>query len=248
MKSLIWIRSLIFFVFQISTMVFFSLTGQVFWLGSAKLRYHYLHYWARMVVVGMRLICGVKYRVHGLENLDQSKAGIILARHESTWETFAFQEFPPPQSYVLKQELLKIPVFGWGLRLMSPIAIDRGAGHKAMKQVLEQGVEKLKNGFWVVIFPEGTRMPYHKLGRINAGGALLAKKSRAPVYLVAHNAGKVWPSGSFLIQPGLIDVYISPPLDVSDLTVEEINQKTEEWFRAHSDISNDSIAEETLTN
>lgn len=242
MKALNWIRSWLFLVFEIVTVIFFSVVGQLFWLVNAKTRYHFIHYWARGCVAFLKIVCGVKYEVHGLEHLDTSKSGLVLARHESTWETFAFQKFLPPHAYVLKQELLRVPFFGWGLKLMSPIAIDRGAGRKAMKQVLDQGVARLADDFWVVIFPEGTRMSSQTLGKINSGGALLAKKAKVPVHLIAHNAGTVWPSGRILIHPGKVDVYISPPLDVSDMTVEEINQKTEEWFRTHSAIVEDSTA------
>lgn len=244
MKIITFFRSLIFAVLQITTMIFFSVTGQLLWLASVRTRYRYLHYWARFLIAAQKVICGVRYRVHGLEHLDKSRTGVILARHESAWETFAFQEFFPDQSYVLKEELLRIPFFGWGLKLMNPIAIDRGAGRKAMKQVLEQGTDRLQNGFWVVIFPEGTRMPYSELGKINSGGALLAKKAKAPVYLVAHNAGKVWPKSSFMIQSGMIDLYISPLLDVSSLKIEDINQKTEEWFRTYSDIEDKNMSTE----
>lgn len=247
MKLITFIRSVLFASLQITSMVFFSVVGQIFWLFSAHTRYHFIHYWARFCIWWMRLTCGVKYRVHGMENLDQSQAGVVLARHESTWETFAFQEFFPHQSFVLKEELLRIPFFGWGLRLMNPIAIDRGAGRKAMKMVLEQGVQRVNDQFWVVIFPEGTRMPHHQLGKINPGGALLAKKAKVPVYLVAHNAGKVWPSGSFMIESGVVDVYISEPLDVSDLTVEQINQKTEDWFKAHTEVEVNETPEEAST-
>ena len=149
------------------------------------------------------------------------------------WETLAFQAIFPRQAYVLKRELLKIPFFGWGMALLNPIAIDRGAGRKALNQLVKEGSARLQQGDWVVVFPEGTRMPAGELGKINIGGAMLATKAKAPVYLVAHNAGSYWPKNSFIKTPGTIDVYISPPLDVADMSASEINQQVENWLSQH---------------
>ncbi|KDN95726.1 hypothetical protein EI16_05370 [Hydrogenovibrio marinus] len=227
------IRSIIFFTGQIITLIFFVTTAQVLWVASPSARYAYIHLWARFTIRWLKWTCGVKYQVYGRENLDVSQPGVILAKHESAWETFAFQEFFPRQTFVLKQELLKIPFFGWGLRMMGPIAIDRKAGRKSMMQVINQGNEKLAEGVWVVIFPEGTRTSYGKIGKINTGGAILANRSKAKTYFVSHNAGQCWPSGSLLIHPGMIDVYISPSIDPTAFSVEEINQQLEDWFRTH---------------
>lgn len=236
MKLITYFRSVLFYIGQITALVFFVTTSQVLWLASAKARYGYIHLWARWNIRWLKWTCGVRYEVHGAENVDKSQAGLILARHESAWETFAFQEFFPRQTFVLKQELLKVPFFGWGLKMMGPIAINRNAGRRAMKQVIDLGMDKLAKGIWVVIFPEGTRMKAGKKGKINAGGALLAQKSQALTYLVAHNAGHCWPSGSFLVYPGKIDVYISPPFKAGEMTVEEINTKLEDWLNRHLEL------------
>jgi len=211
--------------------VLFSVLGQLTRPFSFKTRYHFMHYWARFCVVWLRITCGVKYRVHGAENIDSTQTGLILARHESAWETLAFQKIFPRHAYVLKRELLKIPFFGWGMSLLNPIAIDRSAGRKALNQMLSEGVERLHGEDWVVVFPEGTRMPAGELGKINIGGSMLAGKAKVPVYLVAHNAGSCWPKNSFIKKPGTIDVYISEPLDVSVLKTAEINEKIAEWFK-----------------
>ncbi|WP_024850383.1 lysophospholipid acyltransferase family protein [Hydrogenovibrio kuenenii] len=233
MKLLTVFRSSIFFAGHIATLIFFVVTAQVLWVAPASVRYAYIHLWARFTIRWLKWTCGVNYQVHGRENIDLSKSGVILAKHESAWETFAFQEFFPRQTFVLKQELLKIPFFGWGLKMMGPIAIDRKAGRKAMKQVIDQGTEKLAQGVWVVIFPEGTRTRHGKIGKINAGGAILAQRSGVNTYFVSHNAGQCWPTGSLLIYPGTIDVYISSPIEPSEFSVEEINQQLEDWFKAH---------------
>jgi len=231
MKIIWFLRSVLFALGQGITLVLFSVLGQLTRPFSFKTRYHFMHYWARFCVVWLRITCGVKYRVHGAENIDSTQTGLILARHESAWETLAFQKIFPRHAYVLKRELLKIPFFGWGMSLLNPIAIDRSAGRKALNQMLSEGVERLHGEDWVVVFPEGTRMPAGELGKINVGGSMLAGKAKVPVYLVAHNAGSCWPKNSFIKKPGTIDVYISEPLGVSELKTAEINEKIAEWFK-----------------
>jgi len=233
MKVIWFFRSVLFVAGQTMTLVFFSVFGQLLRPFSFKARYHFMHFWARFCLVWLRLTCGVRYEIHGQDNIDPEHAGLILSRHESTWETLALQKIFPRQAYVLKRELLKIPFFGWGMALLNPIAIDRGAGRKALNQLVSEGKSRLDAGDWVVVFPEGTRMPPGKLGKINAGGSLLATKAKAPVYLVAHNAGTCWPKNSFIKRPGLIKVYISPALDISEMSASEINQQAEAWFKSH---------------
>ena len=234
MKAMALIRSVIFAIGQMTTLVIFSVLGQLTRPFSMKVRYGFMHYWAVINVHWLRWTCGVKYRVHGAENIDRTKSGLILARHESAWETLYFQVLFPRQAYVLKEELLKIPFFGWGMALLNPIAIDRNAGRKALKQILTEGTERLHSGDWVVLFPEGTRMSPNELGKINIGGTMLAQKAEVPVYLVSHNAGSFWGKNSFIKMPGVIDVYVSPPLmpeEIKALTTEEMNQKIADFYR-----------------
>ncbi len=231
MKIIWFLRSVLFAIGQGTTLVLFSLLGQLTRPFSFKTRYQFMHYWARFCIVWLRITCGVKYRVHGAEHIDRSQTGLILSRHESAWETLAFQQFFPRHAYVLKRELLKIPFFGWGMALLNPIAINRSAGRQALNQMLKEGVERLHNDDWVVVFPEGTRMPAGELGKINVGGSMLATKAKVPVYLVAHNAGTCWPKNSFIKKPGTIDVYISQPLDVSEMKTADINAQIEAWFK-----------------
>ncbi len=233
MKVIWFLRSVLFVTGQSVSMILFSLIGQGTRFCSLKTRYHFMHHWALFGLVWLRWTCGIRYRVHGREHINTEQAGLILSRHESAWETLALQEIFPRQAYVLKKELLKIPFFGWGMALLNPIAIDRSAGRKALMQLVSEGKERLNNGDWVVIFPEGTRMPSNQIGKIHGGGALLATKASSPVYLVSHNAGKYWAKNSFIKRPGVIDVYISPPLDVSGMSSSEINKKVEAWFTSH---------------
>lgn len=233
MKVVWFLRSLIFALGQVATLVVFSVVGQLTRPFSFKTRYQFMHYWARFCILWVEWVCGIKYRVHGAENINPKKSGLILARHESAWETFAFQKIFPRHAYVLKRELLKVPFFGWGMALLNPIAIDRGAGRKALNQLVKEGRQRLEQNDWVVVFPEGTRMPAGELGKINIGGAMLAAKAKVPVYLVAHNAGSFWPKNSFIKKPGCIDVFISQPLDVADMSASEINQQVEDWLSKH---------------
>lgn len=233
MKVIWFLRSLVFAVGQVISLVLFSVLGQLTRPFSFSVRYRFMRMWSLFCIWLAKWVCGIRYQVHGLEHVDANKAGLILARHESAWETLFFQKIFPQQAYVLKRELLKVPFFGWGMALLSPIAIDRGAGRKALMQLVNEGTERLGKGDWVVVFPEGTRMPVDKVGKINAGGSMLATKAKQPVYLVAHNAGQCWPRNSFIKKPGTIDVYISEPIDVSELSVADLNQKIEEWLRSH---------------
>ena len=152
-------------------------------------RYRFISGWSRIALHALRLICGVRWRVEGREHLP-AVPSVILAKHQSAWETLAFQEIFPPQAHVLKRELLRIPFFGWGLALMSPIAIDRGRGLSAMRQIERRGKRRLSQGFWVVVFPEGTRVAPGGRRKYQLGGAWLAGKAGATVVQVAQNAGK----------------------------------------------------------
>lgn len=247
MQLIYFIRSCLFAAGQISTMVLFSLLGQLTRPFSLKTRYHFMHYWARFCIWWLKITCGVRYKVHGLEHVDASKSSLILSRHESAWETLAFQKLFPRQAYVLKRELLKIPFFGWGMKLLNPIAIDRAAGRKALNQLLKEGVERLHGDDWVVLFPEGTRMATDKQGKINVGGAMLALKAQVPVYLVAHNAGQFWSKNSFIKRPGVIEVFISEPLDTENLSLAEMNEKISDWFSQTIQVADKAVSKATIT-
>jgi 1-acyl-sn-glycerol-3-phosphate acyltransferase len=155
---------------------------------------------------------------------------IILSKHQSAWETLAFQVIFPPQVWVLKKELLWIPLFGWGLAMLSPIAIERGSGPRALRQMREQGRDRLAAGFCIVIFPEGTRVAPGERRDYHAGGAWLAVQTGVPVLPVAHDAGTVWRRNALLKRPGLVTVSIGEPIAPQDLTPQELNARVEEWI------------------
>lgn len=191
-------------------------------------RYRLISAWARFQLIMLKHLCRLDYRVEGREHLPGG-AAIILAKHQSAWETIAFQEIFPPQTWVLKRELLWIPLFGWALALLRPIAIDRGAGRRAIEQVIEQGRERLQSGIWVVVFPEGTRVAPGTRKRYAMGGAVLAAETDYPVVPVAHNAGSFWLRRGFLKRSGTVRVVIGPVIDSRGKTAEEIIRRTEEW-------------------
>lgn len=179
----------------------------------------------------LRVTCGINYRVLGAEHIPKTPS-IVLSKHQSAWETLAFQKIFPPQVWVLKKELLRIPFFGWGLAMTSPIAIDRNTGKAALEQVVEQGMDRLKQGFWVVIFPEGTRIAPGKKGKYRIGGAWLATHTNVQVVPVAHNAGEFWGRNSYIKRPGTITVSIGAPIDPTGMEAGELNAKVEEWIEA----------------
>jgi 1-acyl-sn-glycerol-3-phosphate acyltransferase len=158
----------------------------------------------------------------------------VLAKHQSAWETIAFEVFLPPQVWVLRRSLLRVPFFGWGLAMMSPIAIDRSAGRQALKQTLEQGRDRLARGFWIIIFPEGTRIAPGQRGKYQVGGAWLAVRTGAPVVPIAHNAGQLWRKNAVLKFPGTITVSIGRPIDPSGLTPGELNRRVEDWIESET--------------
>lgn len=192
-------------------------------------RYRITSGWAHIMLYLTRVICGIHYRVLGIENIPK-KPSIVLSKHQSAWETLAFQQIFPPQVWVLKKELLRIPFFGWGLSMTSPIAINRGSVRAALKQILKQGKDRLKKGLWIVIFPEGTRIVPGKKGKYGIGGAWLATHTGVSVVPVAHNAGEFWGKNSFIKQPGIITVSIGAPIDPTGMEASELNAKVEAWI------------------
>jgi len=194
-----------------------------------RIRYYYLTRWGVFVIWWLKLTCNLDYRVEGRENIPDGTA-VVLAKHQSAWETIAMQQIFPPQTWVLKRELLFIPFFGWGLAMTKPVAIDRKAGKKALKQVIKQGTDRLKQGLWMIIFPEGTRTAPGQQHRYAIGGAMLAEKSGYTVVPVCHNAGEFWPKQGFLKHPGTITLVIGEPINPTGMRANELNSRVEEWI------------------
>lgn len=225
------LRALLFYLGMSLAMLMFLPTQPVLALLPYQGRYRVLTLWGNFTIWWLGVTCNLYYEVEGRENIPTETA-IIFAKHQSAWETIALQQIFPPQTWVLKRSLLLIPVFGWSLALLESIGIDRGAGRKALKQVIEKGSDRLRRGIWVVIFPEGTRMAPGQRGHYNIGGAMLAEKSGFPVVPVAHNAGEFWPRHGFIKHPGVIQVAIGPTIHPQGKKAGAINREAEEWIEA----------------
>lgn len=223
------IRSVIFAILQTLLTLIFSLVALFSFPLSPHARYRLITGYNRLVIWLARRVLGIRYVVQGEQNLP-SQPAVILAKHQSAWETVAFLFLFPPVSPVIKQELLQVPFFGWAFRLLSPIAIDRGAGREALKQIVRQGKDKLAQGFWVLVFPEGTRVAPGEKGRYGIGGGWLAAESGAPVVPVAHNAGEVWPKNAFIKRPGTVTVSIGPAIDSRGKSAAELTRAVETWI------------------
>ena len=193
------------------------------------LRYRIISSWSRLMLWAAGRICGIRYRVLGAENIPAEPC-IIVSKHQSAWETLAFQVIFPPQVWVIKRELLWVPFFGWGLAMLRPIAIDRAGGARALRQTLEQGRERLGSGFSIVIFPEGTRTAPGARGNYHPGGTWLAIQTGARVLPVAHNAGTCWPRNAWLKYPGLVTVSVGPPYSSKGAEAAELMRRVEQWI------------------
>ncbi|MDQ7090323.1 MAG: lysophospholipid acyltransferase family protein [Methylococcales bacterium] len=195
-----------------------------------RTRYQLSQGWIKSVLFIAKICCGITYEVEGLENLPKNQAVIILCKHQSAWETMALRLFLPLQVSLLKRSLLWIPFGGWALATLKPIAIDRENQREALKMLISQGTKALKEGLWVVVFPEGTRAAPKEHKKFSVGGAILAHKSGCPVIPLAHNAGSFWPRYSFLKYPGVIKVKIGTAIKVEGKKAREINAEAEQWI------------------
>lgn len=187
--------------------------------------------WAHCTLFWLKLTCNLGFEVRGRENIPNHPS-IVLCKHQSAWETIALQVIFPPQIWVMKRELLYIPILGWAWMALSAIPIDRSAGREALKKLVEHGKDRLAKGLWVVIFPEGTRIAPEKRGKYHIGGAWLATHTQTTVVPVAHNAGLFWRKNAFIKTPGTIILSIGKPIETADLKTDELNQQVEHWIEA----------------
>jgi 1-acyl-sn-glycerol-3-phosphate acyltransferase len=196
-------------------------------------RFQLARVWARVILVVLRWTCRLKHRVEGVEQLPAGNH-IVLMKHSSSWETAAQAVLLPPQVWVLKRELTWIPFVGWGIRQLHAIAVNRGGGQAAVRDVLEQGKRRLAEGAWVVIFPEGTRMPPGETRKYGVSGAMLAAATGKLIVPIAHDSGYYWPRRGLMKKPGIIRVVIGPPIHAADRNPREVNLEAQRWIEAHS--------------
>lgn len=228
---MVWLRSLLFQTYFFISVCIFALIIAVLFFAPYRLRFGLARAWGKSMLVAGRYLCGLRWVVEGTENIPDEPS-VIMIKHTTVFETYAQIAIFPPQSWVLKRELQWIPMFGWGVAAMKPIAIDRKAGMHAVQQVVLQGKERLAEGIWVTIFPEGTRVPRGETKRYGISGALLACEAQVPIVPVAHNAGDFWSRRSLKKEPGLIRVCIGPPILPGQKNPKDLNSEVQDWVES----------------
>lgn len=223
------IGSLIFTVLLFVTVPPYSLAIVIVRAVSRDAAFAVAVAWAGLVCRLARSLCGLHFVVEGVENLPECSS-VVLIKHSSALETIVQLLIFPRQTWVLKHELMWAPFLGWGLAALQPIAINRRGGRSAVEQVIEQGVERLRSGIWVMIFPEGTRVPAGESRRFGLSGALLAQKAGVPLVPVAHDAGYFWPRRGLRKRPGTVRFCIGPPVDPTGRDPREVTEEVQRWI------------------
>ena len=236
-RALAVVRSALFFLWMLVTVIpvaLFVLVQSLFVRGDPV--YWACVFWLRLSVLGARAICGVRWRVQGMEHLPSASSGaaVILApKHQSTWETFAFPTLMShPLAYVFKRELLYIPFFGWAMSRLDMIHIDRSKRAEAWNRVAEQGRRLMAKGTWVIMFPEGTRTPRGGQGAYKQGASRLAVATGAPLVPIAVTSARCWPRKSFVLRPGVVDVSIGAPIASVGRESDTLMREVEAWIEA----------------
>lgn len=231
------LRSALHMAFMFVTVIPYTLAILVVRLFGAKgaMRYTIAQKWLKLSVDSARVIIGIRYQVHGQGNLPvgETSPAILLVKHQSTYETFLMPAIMPhPLAYVFKKELLYVPFFGWSIGSLDMIHIDRSQRAKAFAKVVEQGKALLARGVWVIMFPEGTRIPRGERGSYKSGGTRLAIATGAPVIPVAVTSAKCWPRKAFIKHPGMVDVSIGKPIPSEGREADELMHEVETWIEA----------------
>lgn len=224
-----WIGSIVFTLYLFLSVPVYGLVVLATAPWPRAVSYRAAKRWVASVLFMLRMLCRLDYVVEGTENIPPQNS-VLLIKHSSVWETLAQLEVFPPQTWVIKRELMWVPFLGWVLRLLTPIAINRQAGKNAVQQVLDQGTRYLQAGLWVAIFPEGTRVPAGETRRYGVGGVLLARAAGRLIVPVAHDAGEYWPRRSWLKKPGTITLVIGPPIDPANREPREVNEEVRRWI------------------
>jgi len=230
------VRSILFFLWMALTVIPWGASVVIVspFLSSRRL-YWMCAGWLMVAIGGARVICGVRRRIQGMENLptaqERNAAVILVSKHQSTWETFAFPTFMPhPLAYVFKRELLYIPFFGWAMSRLDMIHIDRSKRTEAWNKVAAQGRRLSANGNWVIMFPEGTRIARGERGAYKSGAARLALATGVPLVPIAVTSARCWPRKSFWLRPGIVDISIGKPIPVADREADDLMREIEAWI------------------
>jgi 1-acyl-sn-glycerol-3-phosphate acyltransferase len=230
-SSLLYLRALLYAIGFYPLTILFAIPCLLIGpLLPFRARFRFLTLINYFYIAWLRICCGLGVELKGRERLPKEGAYVVVANHQSEWETLYFQTLIRPQSVVLKRELLRIPLFGWALALLRPIALDRSKRRGALKQLLEQGQQRLDSGIPLLIFPQGTRVPVGQMGKLNKGGAMLAVSRGVPIVPIAHNAGLFWPGKSFIKYPGTVQVSVGPAIETAGRSVDEVHAEVSGWL------------------
>lgn len=224
-----YLRSLLYTVLMFASVIPYALAVMLCAPLPRHWRYRFAHSWCRLGLRLVEVICGLRYEVSGQQHIP-AQSCVVYLKHSSVWETLAAVCVFPRQTWVLKHELTWIPIFGWALALLRPIAINRSARGSAVRQVIRVGRERLAEGLFVMIFPEGTRMAPGATRRYGLSGALLAIDQQVPLIPVAHNAGDFWPRRSLLKQKGTVKMVIGPAIETSNREPAAVNAEARQWI------------------
>jgi 1-acyl-sn-glycerol-3-phosphate acyltransferase len=246
-RFIFFLRSLLFALLLTVATVVWALLCFVFAPLPYRQRYYWTTRWNVFVIWAAKVCCGIRYQVKGLENLPDGPV-VLLSKHQSAWETILYPMIMPrPLAYVFKKELLYIPFFGWGIGLLRMIPIDRSRGRDAFSQVVEKGRERLANGQWLILFPEGTRIPRGQKGVYKSGGTRLAVATQTPVVPIAMNSADCWPRNAFIKTPGLITVSIGKPMSSEGISAADLMQQVENWIESEMRVISPAAYSDTRT-
>lgn len=228
---MVHIRTWLFITVTTVFTVVYGCLSPLTWLLPELTRHKFISSWTNLTLFWLRISCGIRYEIRGLENFNQAAGPyVVLSKHQSAWETLFLQSLFWPSSTILKKELLKIPFFGWGLRALKPIAIDRSNPRDALKQVKSQSSDRLKERLNIILFPEGTRVPMGSREKYARSGADIAKINNTKILPIAHNAAICWPNDKLTKYPGVITLVIGPSIDPTDKDSKSIMTEVENWI------------------
>lgn len=223
------LRSTLFMVLSVLVTPFFGVAVPLAGIFGYRPASFMAATWARLIIEIAKVTCGIRWTVEGQENVPDHPV-VMMAKHQSAWETLFMEQHFPPQCWIIKRELLWLPFVGWGLWGIRSIAIDRSSGHSAVEQIVEQGTRRMQQGMWVSIFPEGTRIAVGRKGRYGMGGAILATRAGVPVLPIAHNAGEFWGRYAFRKHAGTVRFVIGPEIPTAGRDAASVNAEVEAWI------------------
>lgn len=228
-KFYLGIRSTLFWIFFLPMMLLLATLASLLFFTPLSVRIGVVRLWIAYSLGCLKIFCGLDYVVEGLENIPES-GFIVMSKHSSTWETIAIQSFFRPMIWVVKRELTWIPFFGWALKALDSIALNRGTGRKAINQLVRESKIHMDAGRILMLFPEGTRVPPMQSRPFKIGGAIVSKQTGYAVLPIAHNAGEYWPRHSWIKWPGTIRVVIGKPIEPGDRSPDEIIKEVATWI------------------